>query len=290
MARWIGGLAATMLLAMPSLAITQSPEQRPVWNKPIAPFRIVGNVHYVGSEELAAYLITGPRGHVLIDGAMPESADQIAANIRRLGFRLRDVKRLLVNHAHMDHAGGLARLKALTGARLLASVADRPELESGRISYRDADESWSFPAVKVDGTLRDGQQIRVGSTMLTTHLIPGHTKGCTSWSLRVVERGRPLDVILACSLTVAGQPLVDDRRYPDAAADFTSTFAKLRQHRADVFLNYHASGFDLPAKRTRLAAGDPMAFVDPGELPRRVAAAEAGFGEELARQRAAKAQ
>lgn len=279
-------LVAAAMLAIPGPSIPQSREQRPVWNRPTAPFRIAGNVHYVGTEQLAAYLITGRRGHILIDGAMPESADQIAANIRRLGFRLSDVDILLVNHAHMDHAGGLARLKQLTGARLLASAGDRPELESGTIAYRD--ESWPFPAVKVDGTLRDGQRVRLGATVLTTHLTPGHTKGCTSWTMRVRERGRPLDVLFACSLTAAGQPLVDDRKYPNAAADFRRTFAKLRGLRADIFLNYHAEFFDLAAKRERLKAGNALAFVDPQELPRQVARAEAGFQADLAKEQAAK--
>lgn len=287
MGAWSRLAVAAALLAMPGRSVPQSREQRPEWNRPLEPFRIVGNVHYVGTAELAAYLITDTAGHVLIDGAMPESADRIAANIRRLGFRLADVKLLLANHAHMDHAGGLRRIKALTGARLLASAGDRPELQSGRISYRDADDAWTFPAVVVDGPLRDGQRLRVGSTVLTTHLTPGHTRGCTSWTLRVRDGGRPLDVLFACSLSVAGQPLVADRRYPQAAADFTASFAKLRRLRADVFLNYHAGGFDLASKRARLIAGDRRAFVDRGETARRIAAAETAFVQELQRQRTA---
>ena len=277
-------LALGALLAGP--AATQTREQRPEWNRAVQPFRIIGNVHYVGTAELAAYLVTSPRGHILIAGAMPESADGIAANIRRLGFRLADVKLLLVNHAHMDHAGGLARLKTLTGARLLASAGDRPELEAGRIAYRDPDDSWDFPPVKVDGTLRDGQRLRIGDTILTTHLTPGHTRGCTSWTLRVQEAGRPLDVIFACSLSVAGQRLVNDTRYPQAATDFRRTFSKLRALRADVFLNYHAGGFGLEAKRAHFAAGDRLAFVDPGELGRQLDRAEGAFRTELDTQRA----
>lgn len=277
---------AALLLCTTTSAVPQSREQRPVWNRPIAPFRIAGNVHYVGTEQLAAYLITGERGHILIDGGMPESAEQIAANIRRLGFRLSDVDILLINHAHMDHAGGVARLKQLTGARLLASAGDRPELESGKIAYRD--EYWPFPPVKVDGVLRDGQRVRLGATVLATHLTPGHTKGCTSWTMRVREGGRPLDVLFACSLTAAGQPLTNDARYPNAVADFGRTFAKLRLLRADIFLNYHAEFFDLAAKRKRLDGGDALAFVDPQELPRQIARAEAVFRADLAKEQAAR--
>lgn len=283
MQRRTSALMAMLLLCASTAAVPQSREQRPLWNKPIAPFRIVGNIHYVGTEQLGAYLITGSGGHILIDGAMPESAAQIAGNVRRLGFRVEDIEILLINHAHMDHAGGLAELKRLTGARLLASQGDRPELESGRIAYRD--ESWPFPGVKVDGLLRDGQQVRVGDTVLTTVATPGHTRGCTSWSMRVREGRRPLDVLFACSLSVAGQPLVGDGRYPAAAADFRRTYAKLRRMRTDVFLNYHGDFFDLSAKRARLAAGDPLAFVDRTELSSQLDRAEKAFAVELAAQR-----
>lgn len=278
---WLPALAA-LCLAAP--AIPQSREERPLWNRPTEPFRIIGNVHYVGTEALGAYLVTTPRGHILIDGAMPESADQIAGNIRRLGFRLEDVKYMLISHAHMDHAGGLARLKQLSGARLLASAGDRPELETGKVSYRD--ESWPFPPVKVDRVIADGERVKLGGTTLTAHLTPGHTKGCTSWSARVSHEGRPLEILFACSLTVAGQPLVDDARYPEAAADFRRSFARLKRLRADVFLSFHSASFKLGDKRRRLRAGEGRAFVNPAELPAQIAAAEAAFAKELARQRA----
>jgi metallo-beta-lactamase class B len=270
-------------LGLAAPAIPQTAEQRPIWNRPTEPFRIAGNVYYVGTEALGAFLIATPRGHVLIDGAMPESADQIAANIRRLGFRPEDVEYLLISHAHMDHAGGLARLKRLTGARLLVSAGDRPELEAGRIAYR---ESWDFPPVKVDRVVRDGERFRIGGTTLTAYVTPGHTKGCTSWSARVRHDKRPLDVIFACSLTVAGQPLVNDSGYPNAADDFRSSFDKLKRLKADVYVTFHSGFFDMEEKRKRLAAGDAAAFIDSTELPRRVAAAEAAFEKEYARQRA----
>ncbi len=262
--------------------------QRIEWNRPMEPFRIAGNVYYVGTKGLAAYLITDPKGHILIDGAMEESAAQIAANIRRLGFRTEDVRYLLVNHAHWDHSGGLAELKRLTGAKLLASAGDKPELESGRVPYRS--DLAGAPPVKVDGVLRDGQAISFGGTRLVTHLTPGHTRGCTSWTLRTQEGGRPLEVLFACSLTVAGQPLVNDRGYPAAAADFRATFAKLKRLRADIFLNFHPEFFDLETKRRRQLEGEAAAFVDPQELSRQVKRAEAAFGTELARQRAAARQ
>ena len=269
------------LLAVPAAALAQ--DQRAEWNRPTDPFRVAGNVYYVGTRDLGAFLIATSQGHVLIDGALPESAGQVAANIRRLGFRVEDVKYLLISHAHLDHAGGLARLKQLSGARLLASAGDRPELETGKIAYR---KSWDMPPVKVDRVIRDGERLRIGDTELTAQLTPGHTKGCTSWSARVRHGKRPLNLIFACSLTVAGQPLVDDSGYPQAAADFRASFAKLKRLKADVFVTFHTGFFDMEEKRRRLAAGEADAFIDPGELARRVATAEASFEKELARQQA----
>lgn len=271
-----------MIAIGPSQALAQSSAHPAAWTRPFEPFRILGNVHYVGTEGLSAYLITGPRGHVLIDGGLPQSAPQIAANIRTLGFRLRDVKYLLINHGHYDHAGGLAELKRLTGAKLLASAGDKADLEAGRTIGRP--ELDGFPPVKVDRLIRDGERVRLGPITLTSILTPGHTAGSTSWSTRAAGKR----VLFASSISVAGQKLVGDRAYPTAAADLKSTFAKLRAIPADVYLNFHGEGFDLANKRARQRAGQADAFVDPAELARRVDAAERAFSAELAvQQRAA---
>lgn len=199
------------------------------WNAPTTPFRIIGNVHYVGTAGLAAYLITTPEGHILIDGAMEESVDQIAANIETLGFKLRDVKILLINHAHWDHSGGLAELKRRTGARLLASLADKPSLEAGVVDYRP--DLSAAPPVMVDGLLKNGQKIILGGVTLTTLFTPGHTKGSTSW---VLDTGGAR-VIFVSSITVADQPLIFGKGYDQAPRDFRATFAKLRKQKADIF-------------------------------------------------------
>lgn len=272
--RWVWLLLVA--LAVPVSA--QDAEQRAAWNRPFAPFRIIGNVHYVGTAGLSSFLITGPAGHVLIDGGLPESAPLIAANIRALGFRLADVKYLLINHSHADHAGGLAELKRLTGATLLASASDAPDLAAGKtIGRADVPE---FPAVKVDAVVRDGARVVLGPIKLTAMLTPGHTRGATSWTMTVAGRR----VLFASSLSVAGQPLLANRAYPQAAGDFRRTFARLRAAKADMFLNYHAEGFDLAAKRARQIAGDGDAFVNPAELQRQVAAAEQAFVAALAEQ------
>jgi metallo-beta-lactamase class B len=275
-------LAAILLTFASPLApaLAQSAETRVGWNRPFEPFRIRGNLYYVGTAGLSSYLLTGPAGHVLIDGALPESAPLIEANIRKLGFRLRDVHIILINHSHADHAGGLAELKRLIGAKLYASAGDRPDLQAGRTIGR-ADLS-DFPSVTVDRVIRDGEKVTLGPIALTAMLTPGHTKGATSW-LATVSGKR---VIFASSISVAGQKLVGNPDYPGAAADFEATFRKLHATKADIFLNYHAEGFGLVEKRAALKDGKADAFVDPGELARAVAASEKSFAKELASQKA----
>jgi metallo-beta-lactamase class B len=254
------------------------------WTKPAKPFHLAGNIYYVGTGGISAFLITDPKGHILIDGALPQSATVIAANIRKLGFKMKDVRYILINHAHFDHAGGLAALKRITGAELLASADDAPDLQAGKTAGRP--DLLTFPRVKVDRIIADGEHIRLGAIDLVTQLTPGHTKGCTSWTTKVEEGGRSLDVALVCSITVAGQDLTGGRAYPDAAADFRATFAKLRGLHADIFLSFHPEFFNMDAKRAKQVAGDRFAFVAEGELKRRVDDAETAFDQEFAAQKA----
>jgi metallo-beta-lactamase class B len=275
--------AATLLGASPVDA--EFDRQRADWNRPVAPFRIAGNVYYVGTAGVSAFLVTTPRGHILIDGGFEETAPRIATSIETLGFKLRDVRHLLINHAHWDHAGGLADLKRRTGATLWASVADRATLEAGR-SF-DRDDLAPFAPVKVDRVIGEGGVVAIGGVRVTARLTPGHTQGCTSFTTQVADRairgGRSLDVAFACSLSVAGQQLVNNTRYPTVARDYDASFAKLRRMKADIYLTFHPDLFGLTPKRAR---GTADAFVDRGELRRRVDAARAAYLTELARQRA----
>lgn len=268
----VGGALAVGGVVPPAAAQeTDWAQVRKEWNAPTPPFRMIGNVHYVGTAGLAVYLISTPEGHILIDGALEESVDQISANIEALGFKLQDVKILLVNHAHWDHSGGLAELRRRTGARLLASAADRPALEAGTIDYRP--DLGPAAKVQVDALIKDGEKISLGGVTLTTLFTPGHTKGSTSWTL---DTGGAR-VIFTSSITVADQPLVRGKGYDEAPRDFRKTFARLRKEKADVYLAFHAEAFDMDAKRKRLEAGDGRAFVDPAELQRRVAQASERF-------------
>jgi metallo-beta-lactamase class B len=278
-------LAALPIAA--ALPARQTAQQRIDWNQPETPFRIAGNIYYVGTAGISAYLITDPKGDVLIDGALPESAPLIEANIRALGFDLHHIRYLLINHAHYDHAGGLAELKRATGAILLASAADTPDLERGRTSGRP--DLAGFPSVHVDRKIGEGSHVRIGSTDLVTHMTPGHTRGCTSWTMHIEEAGKPLDVIFACSMTVAGEKLSGKGTYPGIVADFRSTFAKLGKMHADIFLSFHPAMFALEAKRKGVEAGHRFAFVDPEELQHQVSFAEDAFNAEVAAQYAAPA-
>lgn len=259
------------------------------WVKPIKPYRVVGNIYYVGSEGLSAWLITSSEGHIVLDGGpSAEGGKLIERNIATLGFKLADVKVLINTHAHYDHAGGLAQLKAdIPTAKVWASRGDEPALEAGHHIGGNSNGPTPFPAVKVDKAFGDGQKLKVGETTLVAHLTPGHSIGCTTWTTQVTEKGRPLNVTFNCSLSVAGNQLVGNKEHRTIITDYRESFAKLRALPTDVMLPSHEEQGDLLAKRQKLLRGDPNAFVDPAELARFVDAQEAKFNQELARQQAA---
>jgi metallo-beta-lactamase class B len=274
-------IALLSLVAAPATAQSGPPE----WTKPVAPYRVVGSVYYVGSQGLSSYLIAGSKGHILLDGGMPQGgAALIEANIRKLGFKLEDVKVLINTHAHFDHAGGLAQLKADTKAKLYASKADEWSLEHG-VHFGDNENGPTpYPAVKVDRKIRDGKPVKLGENAITPILTPGHTSGCTTWSLPVVEGAQRLTAVFYCSTSVAGNRLVDNQAYPKIVADYRASFAKLKALPADVFLPNHPEFADLHDKRRKVAQGGANPFVDSGEMRRFVESSEAAFEEALAKQ------
>ena len=278
------------LLALAALCAPLAASADASWDAPSAPYRVVGNVYYVGTEGIGTYLIATPDGLILIDGATAKGASIIEANIRTLGFKLSDVKILLETHAHFDHVGGLAQLKADTGATLYASAGDTPSLEQGRhISDTDYGPA-TFAPMKVDRTLFDGSEVSLGGTTLTAHLTPGHTPGCTSWTLPVVEAGKAHRAIFYCSTSVGGNVLIGNKGYPSIAEDFRATFAKLRHIDADIFLVNHPFFADLSGKHQRQLAGDAEAFVVPGELQKFVAESEQDFEAEFSKQQLQQSQ
>ncbi len=257
------------------------------WSAPTPPFKIAENLYYVGTEGISVFLITTPKGHIVIDGAMPGSDRTIEASIRALGFKISDVKILLNTHAHFDHAAGLAGLKRDTGARMIASAADRKALETGTYPGFEEVKALDFEPVKVDQVIRDGEKVSLGGMVLTAHITPGHTAGCTTWTFPVKADGKVRQALLYCSTSVALNRLVNKKRgpqYPGIVTAYQQTFARLKTMKADILLAPHNEQFDLDAKRVRLKAGGPNPFIDPSELARTVAASEADFKGDLARQ------
>lgn len=258
------------------------------WLKPAAPVKIADNLYYVGSEGLSAFLITTPKGHILIDGPMEQNVAGVEANIKALGFKLSDVDILLNTHAHFDHAAGLARLKADTGAALLASAGDRPLLEKGVYPGSEDVAALRFKPVKVDAVIKDRDTVTLGGVTLTANITPGHTPGCTTWTFPVKIDGVVRKAILWCSTTVAANRLAPKPQYPTIVADYRASFVRLGALKADVFLAPHPEQFGFAEKLAAVAPGRPSPFVDPGELPRRIAASRAAFEAELARQQGAR--
>lgn len=245
----------------------------------------MGPIYYVGSEGLGAYLFRSSKGLILLDGTLKQNVPLIERNITSLGFKLRDVKILLNSHAHFDHAGGLADLKRDTGARLLASAWDRRALETGRPRGETDYGVITFPPVKVDGELVDEEPVRLGELAITPILTPGHTPGCTTFSLTISEQGRRLRVVFPCSITVAGNKLIANREYPGIVADFRRTFARMGNLNADVVLTAHPDVVDVAGREKRQVEGDRDAYIMPGLLPQIVSKAEAAFDTELIRQK-----
>ena len=278
--------AAAWAVVALSVPVPAAAQDKTTWTRPVKPFRIVGNIYYVGTEGIAAYLVTSGHRAVLLDATLAENAPLIERNIQALGFRLKDVKIILNSHAHFDHAGGIARLRHDTGAQFYASAGDRWALEHGE---HDSDTDYPrgrFPAVPVDHVVRDGDLVALGNVRLKATLTPGHTKGCTTWSTKVIDSRRVLNVVFPCSLSVAGNILVGNKLYPGIAQDYPKSFATLDAMKADVVLTNHPEFADVLGREKRALAGDKNAFVDPGQLHRLVADARTDFDTALAQAKA----
>lgn len=270
--------------AQPPPANDEFPKE---WFEATEPLRIVGPIHYVGTADLGAYLITTPAGHILIDGAMRESAAQLEASIRKLGAKPEEIRVLLITQAHLDHVGTLAHFKKLSGARLAVMGPDEPLLRSGGSKdYLFADKpSYHFEPVTADRVLKDGDTVELGGIVLTAHFTPGHTPGCTTWTTTVKDGGREYRVVFTGSASInPGTRLVRDPSYPGIADDYRHTFVVLESLHPDVFLAAHASFFDLAGKRGRAATEGSAAFVDPDGYRSRIADQKAAFEELVAKE------
>ncbi|HEY5807290.1 MAG TPA: subclass B3 metallo-beta-lactamase [Povalibacter sp.] len=257
------------------------------WYEPAEPLHIAGPIHYVGTRDLAVYLITTPKGHILLDGAMPGSQALIEASIRKLGFDPQDIRVLLISHAHVDHVGTLAYFRKLTGATLAVMAPDNELLKSGgRADYLYAnDKSMHFDAVSTDRVLKDGDTVSLGGIDLTARHTPGHTRGCTTWVMNAKEGERTYRVVFAASTSVnPGTRLVNSPSYPGIADDYRRSFTVLESLQPEIFLSAHASFFGMDAKRARVAAEGVAAFVDPAGYARANAAKRVYFDEQIAKE------
>jgi len=281
------GLVVPLLSSAPAHA--QASASGPM-NQPAEPYRILGNLYYVGASDVTSFLIATPAGLILIDGGFAETVPMIRESVRKLGFKMEDVKILLNSHAHFDHAGGLAAIKKQTGALLAASAADAVLLANGGRGDHLFGDQYPYEAVKADRTLSDGDQVTLGGTTLTAHLTPGHTKGCTTWTMKAVEGDKSYDVVFFCSTSVlAGVSLTNNVKYPNVAADFEQTFRTLRGLPCDVFLGSHAGFYDGLGKAKRLREGArPNPFIDPAGYKAYLDRSEQAFRERLAAEKKAK--
>lgn len=278
------------LLAVMAFTANAAVPNDPNWTEPFPPFQISGNLYYVGSKGLANYLITTPQGHILINSDLEANVPLIRASVEKLGFRFGDIRILLISHAHWDHDAGSAMIKQITGAKYMVMDADVPVVESGgKTDFQYGSMPTTlYPPTKVDRVLHDGDKVQLGGAVLVAHLTPGHTKGCTTWTMKVREGGKAYNVVIVGSPNVNdGYKLVGNTLYPGIAEDYERTFRVLKSLPADYFLGAHGSYFDMEAKYARLKEGAPSPFIDPDGYKQYVAQREQAFRTELAKQRAA---
>jgi metallo-beta-lactamase class B len=265
------------------------------YEKPFPPYKVAGNLYFVGTAGLSNYLITTPVGHILINSDLESTVPIIRRNIEQLGFKFSDVKILLISHAHFDHNAGSALVKELTGAKYMVMDADVPLVEQGvKLDFQYADQaSAQFKVTKVDRVLHDNDTVTLGDTTLVAHLTPGHTRGCTTWTMKVTEGGKSYNVTIVGSPNVnPGYKLVNNARYPGIAQDYEKTFRVLKSLPTDIFLGAHPNYYGMEAKYARLdhgalKPGQSNPFADAEGYKAYVVEREQAFLKELARQREA---
>jgi metallo-beta-lactamase class B len=283
-------IAALLLLMTFFFSTRVSAQDPPEWTEAFVPFRIADNLYYVGSKGLASYLITTPSGHILINSSLEFSVPLIRNSVEKLGFKFREIRILLISHAHWDHDAGSALIKKLTGAKYMVMDADVPVVESGGktdFQYGSSPES-QYPATRVDRVLHDGDEVKLGKAALVAHLTPGHTKGCTTWTMKVGEKGKKYDVVIVGSPNVnEGYKLVGNAKYPTIAQDYERMFRVLKSLPCDYFLGAHGNYFGMLSKVARMKPGADSPFIDPEGYKKYVAEREHAFRKELAKQKSA---
>jgi metallo-beta-lactamase class B len=257
------------------------------WDRNFPPHRVFGNIHYVGSTDLAQFLITTPQGHVLLDTGFEDSVPRLREHIQTLGYRFEDIAFVISSHAHIDHVQAHAVVRQLTHAKVVASTLDAPFIASGGKGETVFDGEYAWRPCPVDRTIVDGDQLSLGGTTLTARVTPGHTRGATTWTMQVPAGTQSLNVVFFPSANInRGVHLVDNPRYPDIVSDFEHSFAIWKSLPCDVFLGAHAEFYDMHAKYDRLDAKDGVnPFIDPAGYRRAIAEAEQRFRKQLASER-----
>src|SRR3989454_10720859 len=284
---------AVLLIMMSSVLVSAqtsplSPEQRATFHgqmsQPVEPFRIVGNIYYVGARNIASYLITTPEGHIMIDTGTKEMHDVVRANVAKLGFKLQEIKILLSGHAHFDHVQGHAAMKKATGAKVMAIGEDARALSAGADLSPLGDEGWE--PVKVDRVLKDGDTVTLGGTTLRAVWTPGHTPGCTTWTTRGEEKGRPYSVVFqACAGPNAGVKLIGNSKFPTLVEDTLRSFRVQKTLKPDIYLPMHPESY-FAGKVERIKTGEtPHPLLDPDGYAKLIADTEMNFQKRVQEER-----
>lgn len=272
-------LATSFLLAMTLAAAGQD-----AWYEPFPAHKVVGNVYYVGSKDLATYLITTPEGHILINSGFEKTVPLIRKSVESLGFKMSDVKILLASHAHSDHVAGHALLQEITGAKVFVMRGDDTVIaDGGKGQYKYTTSRWK--PCKVDRVLEDKDEVKLGGVTLVARLTPGHTRGCTTWTWQAEENGKKYNVVVIGSPNVnPGFELVGNKDYPEIAKDFAKTFQVLKSLPCDVFLGAHGGYYGMVERYELLKKAEGNPFVNPNGYRDYVAQKERAYRKTLAEQ------
>jgi metallo-beta-lactamase class B len=261
------------------------------WKAPVPPRHLVANIYYVGAAGVSSFLITSPAGHFLLDTGFADTVPIIQRGVQELGFRLADINYILSSHAHNDHVGGHARLQQLTGATIVASAEDARLLAAG-----GANDYSPFPAelmrytpVSAGRIVRDRETLTLGAVTMTAHLTPGHTRGATTWTLRISDKGQSHDVVFFSSTSIVdGTRLLHDPAYPTIVADYEATWARLRSLPCDIWFAPHGGQFAMAQKLERLELGaGSNPFIDPSGWKAVIAKGESDYRRQLETERTA---
>jgi len=258
-------------------AVVATAQTNPDWHAKFPAFKIAGNLYYVGTGDLAVYLIRTPQGSILINSDFAEDVPTVRKSIEELGFKYSDTKILLISHAHGDHDGGVGVIQKETGARVMVMEGDVPDVQS---------TAQGRPGAHVDRVLHDGDTVELGGSTVTARLTPGHTKGCTTWTMQVEDGGRKLNAVIIGSPNVnAGYVLVGNKTYPTIAQDYEKTFKVLKGLPVDLFLGAHGAYFGMKAKYESMKGGAANPFIDPAGYKAYVAEREGAFRKEWEKQK-----